>query len=117
EPARKGERAPVNWYGHARREERGGLSRAGWIEMAGAQRRTPAPDGQKREVERPAHRRHAVEDVRVSGEVHGSRPVHHEADRLGGRAKRPSVRAVRARDSFNPKVANLCLVSRPDPDT
>ena len=62
--------------------------------MPGAERRSPAPDRQQRDVDPPREVGHGVEDVGVAGEVDALGAVDGEADRLGDRAAERMPAAV-----------------------
>jgi hypothetical protein len=69
----------VDRHGDAGGEERERLRRSLRIEMPRPEFLAPPPDGKEREVER-GEAGHAVEEIRVSGEVHPLGPGDGEAE-------------------------------------
>src|SRR3954467_4357938 len=53
------------------------------VEVPGAEVGAPAPDRQKRKIQATAESLHAIEEIRVTGEVDPPGTVRQEPDRLG----------------------------------
>ena len=87
----------MNRHGVARVEQSKGLGGAAWIEMAGPQRRAPAPYGQQRDVEPLGEVGQPGEDIGVPGEVDPGRTAFDQvADRRCSGSERRSEAAVRS---------------------
>jgi hypothetical protein len=66
---KRGKGTPVDRDGEKRPQEPERLGGAARVKVAGADRRSPSPDGHERDVKAAANLRHAIEDVGVAGEV------------------------------------------------
>lgn len=100
-------RSPVNRDRNTRLKQRGRLGRTRRVEVSRAERRAPAGDGQKRDIDR-RQARHLGEEVGVACEVHRGALSDHKADRLGpGAADRPPGRRMDGAHRLDAKPADL----------
>ena len=88
------QRPPVDRDRDPRLQDRGRAGGPLGIEMAGPERRSPAPDREQREVEPARQIRHPLEEVGVAGEVGPAGPREHEPDRLRVIGAEPPAAAV-----------------------
>jgi hypothetical protein len=66
---KRGKGTPVDRDGDQRPQEPERLGGAARVKVAGADRRSPSPDGHERDIKAAADLSHVIEDVRVAGEV------------------------------------------------
>ena len=96
--ARARERAPVDRHRHPRRQQPRRLRGALRVEVPRAHAGPPAPHGQQRDVDALRQPAHAVEEVRVAGEVDARAALDDEAHRaevLAPRRPAPVVDGLR----------------------
>ena len=80
------------------------------IQVAGTERGSPAPDGNKRDVDR-SERCHAVEEIRIAREVHRARAVDHVPHGRRASPERRPPRIVERRGASYRKCADSKLVA------
>src|SRR5581483_3282486 len=108
------ERAPVDRDRQARSYARHDLRGAQRIEMAGTDRRSPAPHGQERDVHRSGEVAHAREEVGVAGEVHARRAGDAEPDGDRRRPERPAPGMVERLGRLDREAADAQALARRD---
>src|SRR4051794_15754832 len=100
-----------------RDEQREGLRRPDWVEVAAAEGRAPASDRHDREVERwRGQLGHLREDLGVSGEVDAVLALDHVPEGSGGWSEREAHATVAGPDRRDRQGADLDAIPQPNLD-